>query len=87
MILLVELNCNLGFVVVWIAFASPCSVSATFCRIISVGEFLLLCLYQIDLKLKICRGTSVRKVLVREAKSFIATKVIVGIARNSHPIR
>ncbi|KAJ6681597.1 hypothetical protein OIU74_019972 [Salix koriyanagi] len=39
-------------------------------------------LRQVDLKLKICRGSSIRKILVREAKSYTATKVIVGAARN-----
>ncbi|KAJ6774170.1 hypothetical protein OIU79_017574 [Salix purpurea] len=39
-------------------------------------------LKQVDLKLKICRGSSIRKILVREAKSYTATKVIVGAARN-----
>lgn len=42
---------------------------------------------QVDLKLKICRGTSIRKILVREAKSYSATKFIVGTARNHHTIR
>ncbi|XP_022880228.1 probable receptor-like serine/threonine-protein kinase At5g57670 isoform X2 [Olea europaea var. sylvestris] len=41
-------------------------------------------LKQVDLKLKICRGSSVRKILVREANSFCATDVIVGTARNLH---
>ncbi|XP_034930184.1 protein kinase STUNTED [Populus alba] len=41
-------------------------------------------LKQVDLKLKICRGSSTRKVLVREVKSYAATKVIVGAAKN-HP--
>lgn len=31
-----------------------------------------------DLKLKICRGSSIRKILVREAKSYGANEVIVG---------
>ncbi|KAF8011114.1 hypothetical protein BT93_J1662 [Corymbia citriodora subsp. variegata] len=44
-------------------------------------------LKQVDLKLKICRGTSIRKILVREAKSYVATRVIVGTARNHHSIR
>lgn len=44
-------------------------------------------LKQVDLKLKICRGTSIRKILVREAKSYSATKFIVGTARNHHTIR
>ncbi|KAJ6735871.1 hypothetical protein OIU85_018114 [Salix viminalis] len=39
-------------------------------------------LRQVNLKLKICRGSSIRKILVREAKSYTATKVIVGAARN-----
>ncbi|XP_060198316.1 protein kinase STUNTED-like [Lycium barbarum] len=42
-------------------------------------------LKQVDLKLKICRGTSVRKIIVREANSYLATDVIVGAA--NHTIR
>lgn len=42
---------------------------------------------QVDLKLKICRGESARKILVREAKSYRATNVIVGTARKHHKIR
>lgn len=44
-------------------------------------------LKQVDLKLKICRGTSIRKILVREAISYSASKVIVGTARSHHTIR
>ncbi|XP_015885783.2 LOW QUALITY PROTEIN: protein kinase STUNTED [Ziziphus jujuba] len=44
-------------------------------------------LKQVDLKLKVCRGTSIKKILVREAKSYSATKVIVGTARNHNKIR
>lgn len=44
-------------------------------------------LKQVDLKLKICRGTSVKKILVREAKSYSAAKVIVGTARTHHKMR
>ena len=36
---------------------------------------------QVDLKLKICRGTSIKKILVWEAQSYSATTVIVGTAR------
>ncbi|KAB1203137.1 Receptor-like cytosolic serine/threonine-protein kinase RBK2 [Morella rubra] len=43
-------------------------------------------LKQVDLKLKISRGTSVRKILVREANSYSATMVIVGTARSHHKI-
>jgi len=42
---------------------------------------------QADLKLNICRGTSVRKILVREAKAYSASKIIVGTARSHHKIR
>ena len=42
---------------------------------------------QVDLKLKICRGSSIRKILVREAKSYSATELIVGTSRNHHTIR
>jgi serine/threonine protein kinase len=41
----------------------------------------------VDLKLKLCRGSSARKILVREAKSFSATKVLVGISKSHHAIR
>ncbi|CAH1454250.1 unnamed protein product [Lactuca virosa] len=44
-------------------------------------------LKQVDLKLKICRGTSIRKILVREAKSYNANEIIVGTARAHHTIR
>ncbi|XP_039033232.1 probable receptor-like serine/threonine-protein kinase At5g57670 [Hibiscus syriacus] len=44
-------------------------------------------LKQVDLKLKICRGTSISKILVREAKSYSATKLIVGTAAKTHKIR
>lgn len=44
-------------------------------------------LKQVDLKLKICRGASAKKILVREAESYSATKLIVGTAHNHHKIR
>ncbi|XP_047328999.1 protein kinase STUNTED-like [Impatiens glandulifera] len=44
-------------------------------------------LKQVDLKLKICRGSSIQKVLVREAISYLATDVVVGIAQTHHTIR
>ncbi|XP_022749060.1 probable receptor-like serine/threonine-protein kinase At5g57670 [Durio zibethinus] len=44
-------------------------------------------LKQVDLKLKICRGSSIRKILVREAQSYSATKLIVGTAAKLHKIR
>ncbi|KAK7282684.1 hypothetical protein RIF29_11656 [Crotalaria pallida] len=36
---------------------------------------------QVDLKLKICRGSSVKKILVREANAYAATHVMVGISQ------
>ncbi|KAI3685579.1 hypothetical protein L6452_34827 [Arctium lappa] len=44
-------------------------------------------LKQVDLKLKICRGNSARKILVRETKSYGANEVIVGTARTHHAIK
>ncbi|KAL1833702.1 hypothetical protein ACET3Z_003353 [Daucus carota] len=44
-------------------------------------------LKQVDLKLKICRGSSVRKILVREAKAYFATELIVGTAQTHHSLR
>ncbi|KAJ4840053.1 hypothetical protein Tsubulata_038188 [Turnera subulata] len=43
-------------------------------------------LKQVDLKLKICRGSSIRKIIVREAKCYGATNVIVGAPKNHHSI-
>ncbi|XP_039138942.1 LEAF RUST 10 DISEASE-RESISTANCE LOCUS RECEPTOR-LIKE PROTEIN KINASE-like 1.3 [Dioscorea cayenensis subsp. rotundata] len=39
-------------------------------------------LKQIDLKLKICRGPSIRKALIREVNCFGAAKLILGVALN-----
>ncbi|CAI9115520.1 OLC1v1016436C2 [Oldenlandia corymbosa var. corymbosa] len=47
----------------------------------------LLVIMQVDLKLKICRGSSVRKIIVREAQSYFASELIVGTSRNHHTIR
>nr|XP_043640065.1 probable receptor-like serine/threonine-protein kinase At5g57670 [Erigeron canadensis] len=44
-------------------------------------------LKQVDLKLKICRGASVRKVLVRETKAYGANEIIVGTSRNNHTVK
>uniref|UniRef100_A0A1D1Y0E5 Putative receptor-like serine/threonine-protein kinase At5g57670 n=1 Tax=Anthurium amnicola TaxID=1678845 RepID=A0A1D1Y0E5_9ARAE len=43
-------------------------------------------LKKIDLKLKICRGSSLRKLLVREANSFAAARLVLGVAKNSRAI-
>ncbi|KAK7351088.1 hypothetical protein VNO77_10267 [Canavalia gladiata] len=44
-------------------------------------------LKQVDLKLKICRGSSVKKILVREASAYSATHVVVGTSQRLHKIR
>ncbi|KAM7253063.1 hypothetical protein ACFE04_025681 [Oxalis oulophora] len=44
-------------------------------------------LKQVDLKLKICRGSSIEKILIREAISNSAAKVIVGASKTHHTIR
>ncbi|XP_073278606.1 protein kinase STUNTED-like isoform X1 [Primulina huaijiensis] len=44
-------------------------------------------LKQVDLKLKVCRGSPVRKILSREAKSCGATSLIVGTSEVRHTIR
>lgn len=43
-------------------------------------------LKQIELKMKLCRGTSIRKMLVQEASSVSATKLIIGATKNSNII-
>ncbi|GLT55842.1 hypothetical protein SLA2020_289300 [Shorea laevis] len=58
------------------AFESVLTVYEGFCN-----------LKQVDLKLKISRGSSIPKILVREATSYSATKVIVGTATKHHKIR
>lgn len=42
---------------------------------------------QVDLRLKVCRGASVRKLLVEEAKSFGVSTVILGTSKSHHTIR
>ncbi|KAL4294917.1 hypothetical protein HN51_045762 [Arachis hypogaea] len=44
-------------------------------------------LKQIDLKLKVCRGSSTKKVLVQEATSFGVETVILGTSATQHTIR
>ncbi|XP_047335305.1 protein kinase STUNTED-like isoform X2 [Impatiens glandulifera] len=44
-------------------------------------------LKQVDLKLKVCRGASVRKVLVQEAKLYGEASLILGISRVHNRIR
>lgn len=42
---------------------------------------------QVDLRLKVCRGGSVRKLLVQEAKAFGVSTVILGTSKTHHTIR
>lgn len=44
-------------------------------------------LKQVDLKLKVCRGSPVRKILSREAKSCGATSLVVGTSEVHHTLR
>ncbi|KAK6140402.1 hypothetical protein DH2020_025859 [Rehmannia glutinosa] len=44
-------------------------------------------LKQVDLKLKVCKGSPVRKILFREVKSFGATSLILGTSGVHHKIR
>jgi hypothetical protein len=41
---------------------------------------------QINLKVKICNDSSVRKALVREASLLEASKVVVGVTKKRHAI-
>lgn len=42
---------------------------------------------QVDLKLKVCRGNPIRKILAREAQALNADVVIVGTSKTHHRIR
>ncbi|XP_038997878.1 probable receptor-like serine/threonine-protein kinase At5g57670 isoform X2 [Hibiscus syriacus] len=44
-------------------------------------------LKQVDLKLKVCRGSSPKKSLVREAKCFEAAKLILGTTKTHNPMQ
>nr|GLL40946.1 serine/threonine-protein kinase CDG1-like isoform X2 [Ipomoea trifida] len=44
-------------------------------------------LKQVDLKFKVCRGSPVRKILVREAKTYRAANLVVGTSSTHHTIR
>ncbi|XP_020573716.1 probable receptor-like serine/threonine-protein kinase At5g57670 [Phalaenopsis equestris] len=43
-------------------------------------------LKQVELKMKLCRGSSIRKMLVQEAYSVSASKLIIGSSKNSNII-
>ncbi|XVF14871.1 hypothetical protein REPUB_Repub09cG0098200 [Reevesia pubescens] len=65
--------------------ASILSLVKTFDSILAVYEGFCN-LKQVDLKLKVCRGSSPKKILVREAKSYEAAKLILGTSKVYHPI-
>ncbi|XP_038712574.1 serine/threonine-protein kinase PBS1-like isoform X2 [Tripterygium wilfordii] len=66
--------------------SSLLSLVKTFDSVLSVYEGFC-SLKQVELKLKVCRGSKVKKMLVREAKASGAAKVVVGISKIPHTIR
>ncbi|PON86233.1 Serine/threonine protein kinase [Trema orientale] len=66
--------------------SSLLSLVKTFDSVLSVYEGFCN-LKQVDLQLKVCRGKSVRKVLVREANLYPSATVVVGISKTHHRIR
>lgn len=66
--------------------ASLLSLVKTFDSVLAVYEGFCN-LKQVGLRLKVCRGGSVRKVLVNEAKAFGVSTVILGTSKSHHTIR
>ncbi|XP_038705436.1 probable receptor-like protein kinase At3g17420 isoform X2 [Tripterygium wilfordii] len=66
--------------------SSLLSLVKTFDSVLSVYEGFCN-LKQVDLQLKVCRGSKVRKILVKEAKASGAAKLVVGISKTPHTIR
>lgn len=66
--------------------ASLLSLVKTFDSVLAVYEGFCN-LKQVGLRLKVCRGSSVRKVLVQEAKAFGVSTVILGTSKSHHTIR
>ncbi|KAK7316937.1 hypothetical protein RJT34_00766 [Clitoria ternatea] len=66
--------------------ASLLSLVKTFDSVLAVYEGFCN-LKQVGLRLKVCRGSSVRKVLVEEAKAFGVSTVILGTSKSHHTIR
>ncbi|XP_027360012.1 probable receptor-like protein kinase At5g18500 isoform X2 [Abrus precatorius] len=66
--------------------ASLLSLVKTFDSVLAVYEGFCN-LKQVGLRLKVCRGGSVRKGLVQEAKSFGVSTVILGTSKSHHTIR
>ncbi|KAK6923468.1 Protein kinase domain [Dillenia turbinata] len=68
------------------AATSLISLVKTFDSVLSVYEGFCN-LKQVDLKLKVCRGSSVSQTIVNEAKFYEAATVVVGISSTRHTIR
>ncbi|KAL2347214.1 hypothetical protein Fmac_001214 [Flemingia macrophylla] len=66
--------------------ASLLSLVKTFDSVLAVYEGFCN-LKQVGLRLKVCRGDSVRKVLVNEARAFGVSTVILGTSKSHHTIR
>ncbi|TKY73808.1 Proline-rich receptor protein kinase PERK9 [Spatholobus suberectus] len=66
--------------------ASLLSLVKTFDSVLAVYEGFCN-LKQVGLRLKMCRGGSVRKVLVQEANAFGVSTVILGTSKSHHTIR
>ncbi|CAJ1974808.1 unnamed protein product [Sphenostylis stenocarpa] len=66
--------------------ASLLSLVKTFDSVLAVYEGFCN-LKQVGLRLKVCRGDSVRKVLVQEAKAFGVSTLILGTSKSHHTIR
>ncbi|XWS44668.1 hypothetical protein CRYUN_Cryun15aG0067500 [Craigia yunnanensis] len=66
--------------------ASILSLVKTFDSVLAVYEGFCN-LKQVDLKLKVCRGSSAKEILVREAKSYEAAKLILGTSKTHLPIQ
>lgn len=66
--------------------ASLLSLVKTFDSVLAVYEGFCN-LKQVGLRLKVCRGGSVKKVLVQEAKAFGVSTVILGTCKSHHTIR
>ncbi|KAG5067188.1 hypothetical protein AAZX31_04G192000 [Glycine max] len=66
--------------------ASLLSLVKTFDSVLAVYEGFCN-LKQVGLRLKVCRGDSVRKALVQEAKAFGVSTVILGTSKSHHTIR
>lgn len=77
--------CNLKQVIFFLGEILNLSFFFLHSGVLNEGKLLLVSA-QIHLKLKICQGSSIRKVLVREVKGFGADKVITGVTKSNSVI-